>query len=111
MNFSSFIAGDHVKFGFPMAYTLTTLAWGLLTNYEAYSAGGNLDTMLDCIDWPLEYFIKAHQWGGYHLFGQAGSRQYIFPEHVSAIQIKVIQWQFNNKIHFLVVWILPLGLP
>ena len=53
-----------------MSFTLTTLAWGLLTNYEAYSAGGNLDAMLDCINWPLEYFIKAHQWGGYHLFGQ-----------------------------------------
>ena len=25
--------------------------------------------------------------------------------------IKVIQWQFNYKLHFLVVWTLPLGLP
>ncbi len=25
--------------------------------------------------------------------------------------IKVILWQFNYKIHFLVVWTLPLGLP
>ncbi|KAG7169951.1 Endoglucanase E-4-like 14, partial [Homarus americanus] len=31
-------AGDHVKFGFPMAYTATVLAWGLIDFADGYEA-------------------------------------------------------------------------
>jgi len=29
-------AGDTIKFGFPLAYTMTILAWGGLEFYESY---------------------------------------------------------------------------
>ena len=53
-------AGDHVKFGFPLAWTTSTLAWGLVEFRDAYSSTGQLDIMLDSIKWPLDYFIKCH---------------------------------------------------
>jgi hypothetical protein len=35
-------AGDYVKFGFPMAYTTTVLAWGLVDHEGGYIAAGML---------------------------------------------------------------------
>jgi hypothetical protein len=36
----TFAAGDYVKFGFPMAYTTTVLAWGLLDYQAGYFSAG-----------------------------------------------------------------------
>ena len=33
-------AGDHVKFGLPMAFTTTMLAWGAVENRAAYAGSG-----------------------------------------------------------------------
>ena len=52
-------AGDFVKFGWPMAYSVTTLTWGLLEYYDAYQKTGELDHMLECIKWPLDFLLKA----------------------------------------------------
>ena len=65
-------AGDHVKFGFPMAYSTTVLAWGLNDYRDAYEASGELPNMLESIKWPLDYFLKAHS-KKYELYGQVGS--------------------------------------
>ena len=62
-------AGDHVKFGFPMASSVTVLAWGLIQYRDAYQAAGELNAMLDCIKWPLDYFIKAHT-AKFEFYGQ-----------------------------------------
>lgn len=53
-------AGDHVKFGFPMAFSVTMLSWGLVEYRDAYEDAGELSYMLDSIKWPLDYFMKAH---------------------------------------------------
>lgn len=53
-------AGDHVKFGFPMASSVTVLAWGLLEYKKAYVAAGQYGHMLNSIKWATDYFIKAH---------------------------------------------------
>ena len=52
--------GDHLKNGASMAFVTTILSWGVIEFKQAYIAGGQLDDMLDCIRWPLEYFIKCH---------------------------------------------------
>jgi endoglucanase len=36
-------AGDHVKFGFPMAATTTVLAWSGISFQRGYSLAGQLD--------------------------------------------------------------------
>ncbi|XP_039820103.1 endoglucanase 13-like [Panicum virgatum] len=55
-------SGDHVKFGFPMAYAVTMLSWGVLEFDKEMVAGAanNLQRALDAIRWGTNYFIKAH---------------------------------------------------
>ena len=53
-------AGDYVKFGFPMASSVTVLAWGLVEYKQAYEAAGQYGKVLDSIKWATDYFIKAH---------------------------------------------------
>lgn len=53
-------AGDHVKFGFPMASSITMLGWGILEYQNAYVQSGQLDEALETIRWATDYFLKAH---------------------------------------------------
>ena len=53
-------AGDHVKFGFPMASSMTMLAWGVVEYKDAYSESGQLDEVLNAIKWGTDYILKAH---------------------------------------------------
>jgi hypothetical protein len=65
-------AGDHVKFGFPMAATATMLAWSVYEYREGYENAGQLDAILDNIRWATDYFIKAHT-APNELWGQVGN--------------------------------------
>jgi endoglucanase len=65
-------AGDHVKFGLPMAATATMLAWGIVENRSAYVSTGQLDVALDQLKWATDYFIKAHP-SANELYGQIGT--------------------------------------
>jgi hypothetical protein len=42
--YTIFAAGDHIKFGFPMAFTATVLAWGLVDHEAGYTAAGEYVT-------------------------------------------------------------------
>ncbi|XP_052177295.1 endoglucanase 11 [Diospyros lotus] len=53
-------AGDHVKFGLPMAFTVTMLSWAAIEYGEDISAAGELEHTLEAIKWGTDYFIKAH---------------------------------------------------
>lgn len=68
-------AGDHVKFGFPMAGSTTLLSWGALEYYDAYVQSGQLDEILATIRWATDYFLKAHISDGHTtraFYGQVG---------------------------------------
>ncbi len=65
-------AGDHVKFGFPMASSATMLAWGIVEYRDAYASSGQLSYILDDLKWATDYFIKAHT-APDELYGQVGS--------------------------------------
>ncbi|XP_041377746.1 uncharacterized protein LOC121390094 [Gigantopelta aegis] len=52
-------AGDFVKLNLPMAFSTTTLLWGLIRFKDGYVASGELANMYDSIRWPLDYFIKC----------------------------------------------------
>lgn len=65
-------AGNHVKFGFPMASSATMLAWGALEYRDAYVATGQLPYLLDNLRWACDYFIKAHT-APNELWGQVGT--------------------------------------
>ncbi|KAK4324903.1 hypothetical protein Pmani_004489 [Petrolisthes manimaculis] len=64
-------AGDHVKFGFPMAFTATMLGWGLIDFEQGHSNAGQLDYGRDALKWATDYFLKAHT-GYFELYGQVG---------------------------------------
>ncbi|XP_062218219.1 endoglucanase 5-like [Phragmites australis] len=64
-------AGDHVKFGLPMAFTVTMLSWGVLEYGEGVAAAGELAHALQAIKWGTDYFIKAHT-GPNVLWAQVG---------------------------------------
>ncbi|GAB5037246.1 beta-endoglucanase [Nannochloropsis oceanica] len=53
-------AGDHVKFNFPMAWSATTLAWGVHEFYSAWQDAGELENVLDSLKWVTDYLIKCH---------------------------------------------------
>jgi endoglucanase len=48
-------AGDHVKFGFPMAATTTVLAWGGISFQRGYSLAGQLEWFTDCLRYTSNY--------------------------------------------------------
>ncbi|MBE1877173.1 glycoside hydrolase family 9 protein [Myceligenerans pegani] len=53
-------AGDHVKFGLPMAFSATMLAWGAIESPGGYTASGQKDELLGSLRWVNDYFIRAH---------------------------------------------------
>lgn len=55
-----FDAGDHVKFGFPMAGTASVLGWGLLDYANGYKKAGEYENGLAALRWATDFFIKAH---------------------------------------------------
>jgi hypothetical protein len=64
-------AGDHVKFGFPMASSMTMLGWGVVQYREGYEKSGQLDEALDAIKWGTDYILKAHT-APNEFYGQVG---------------------------------------
>jgi len=65
-------AGDFVKFGFPMACSVTNLAWGGIAYKEAYEASGEMKYLKAAVKWGTDYFIKAHPEPNV-LYGQCGN--------------------------------------
>jgi hypothetical protein len=53
-------AGDHVKFGLPMAYAAAQLGWAVYEYRNVFETSGQLDDILDEIKWATDYFIKCH---------------------------------------------------
>ncbi|MEQ4715699.1 glycoside hydrolase family 9 protein [Nonomuraea sp. B19D2] len=65
-------AGDHVKFGLPMAAATTMLAWGAVEYRDAYANSGQLTHLLNNLKHVNDYFIKAHPSANV-LYGQVGN--------------------------------------
>lgn len=70
-----FDAGDHVKFAFPMTYSMTTIAWGVIEYMDVYTAAGELEYALDCIKWGVDWIMKAHV-GKDEFYGQVCQKIY-----------------------------------
>jgi endoglucanase len=65
-------AGDEVKFGFPAAFTMTMLAWGVDDNRKAYADSGQLDYLLSNLRWGTDFILKQHV-APHVLYGQEGN--------------------------------------
>ncbi|KQJ98284.2 endoglucanase 21 [Brachypodium distachyon] len=57
-------AGDNVKFGLPMAFTVTMLSWSAMEFADDIASAGadgeEWRHVLEAIKWGTDYFIKAH---------------------------------------------------
>jgi endoglucanase len=65
-------AGDHVKFGFPMAGTATQLAWGALEFEAGHKNASQHEALLRNLRFVNDYFIKAHPSANV-FYGQVGN--------------------------------------
>ena len=65
-------AGDHVKFGLPMASSMTLLAWGGIDNATGYQKSGQAKALLDVVRWGTDYLIKSHPSDNV-FYGQVGT--------------------------------------
>ncbi|XP_003570500.2 endoglucanase 8 [Brachypodium distachyon] len=52
-------AGDNVKYGLPLAFTVTTLAWTALAFKPELQAAGELNNVHAAIRWGTDYFLKC----------------------------------------------------
>ncbi|KAL1565613.1 cellulase [Salvia divinorum] len=50
-------AGDNVKYNFPMAFTITMMAWGVIEH--GGSMGAELPHALEAVRWATDYFLKS----------------------------------------------------
>ncbi|GMN31596.1 hypothetical protein TIFTF001_003325 [Ficus carica] len=64
-------AGDNVKFGLPMAFTVTMMSWSIIEYGKQMAANGELGHAMDAVKWGTDYFIKAHP-QPYVLYGEVG---------------------------------------
>ncbi|XP_034203275.1 endoglucanase 5 [Prunus dulcis] len=64
-------AGDHVKFGLPMAFTVTMLSWGAIEFRKEITDLAQMGQTLWAIRWGTDYFMKAHPQPNV-LWGQVG---------------------------------------
>jgi len=53
-------AGDHMKFGFPMAFTATVLSWSILEYGDQMASLNLLDHAKDSLKWTTDFLINAH---------------------------------------------------
>ena len=65
-------AGDHVKFGFPMAFSATALAWGAIDFPEGLTASGQMQHLKKNLRFVNDYFIRCHT-APNELWGQVGN--------------------------------------
>ncbi|KAF2313445.1 hypothetical protein GH714_011047 [Hevea brasiliensis] len=64
-------AGDNVKFGLPMAFTITMMSWSIIEYGKQMAASGELSHAMAAVKWGTDYFIKAHP-EPYVLYGEVG---------------------------------------
>ncbi|KAH7405352.1 hypothetical protein KP509_15G067100 [Ceratopteris richardii] len=52
-------AGDNVKFGFPMAFTVTMLSWATTEYTDKLETAGEYHNLQEAIRWGTDYLLKA----------------------------------------------------
>lgn len=52
-------AGDNVKYGLPMAFTITTLSWAAIFYHSELQAAGEMGNVRAAVRWGTDYLLKA----------------------------------------------------
>ncbi|XP_062230641.1 endoglucanase 14-like [Phragmites australis] len=64
-------SGDNVKFGLPMAFTVTMLSWSVVQYERPLATAGELRHALAAVRWGADYLARAHA-GDETLYVQVG---------------------------------------
>ncbi|XP_020205112.1 endoglucanase 13 [Cajanus cajan] len=64
-------AGDNLKLGFPLAFTITMLSWSTIEFREKLAQQKELQNALGAIRWGTDYLMKAHPQADV-LYGEIG---------------------------------------
>ena len=80
--------GDNVVFVFPLAHTVTMLAWSIIDFPQAYQAAGEYKKYLKELKWGTDFLIKAHL-NEFEMVGLIGSpnadhKQWVRPDDPDA---------------------------
>jgi len=54
------LRADYVKYSFPIATSMTLLAWSLVEFSGGYAAGGAANSALSQLRWGADYLMRAH---------------------------------------------------
>ena len=71
-----FVDHDFVKFGFPMASSMTLLAWSVIEFKDAYVQSNEYRVAMDALKCGADYFIKCHT-NPFEFYGQVRIRNFI----------------------------------
>ena len=89
-------AGDNVKFNFPMAFTVTSLAWGGIEYYDAFIEAEQLNHLSQNIRWATDYLVNSFandNRGEYVLYGQVGNGE---KDHQWWGPLEVVHYQMER---------------
>ena len=89
-------AGDNVKFNFPMAFTVTNLAWGGIEYYDAFIEADQLNHLSQNIKWATDYLVNSFandNPGEYVLYGQVGDGE---KDHQWWGALEVVHYQMER---------------
>ena len=64
-----YVNHGYVKFGYPMAASMTMLAWGVSEFKRAYMISNEYRNALAAVKWGADYFIKCHT-AEFEFYGQ-----------------------------------------
>lgn len=78
-------AGDNVKYGLPMAFTITTLAWSVIKYEKELQAAGELENARAAIRWGTDYLLKCASREN-HLYVQVRTN-YVFKKLVNILNL------------------------
>ena len=75
-----------MKFGFPAAQAITTLAWGGIRYKDGYKSAGEWENLLSAVKWGTDYFIKCHT-SDTEFYGQVTLKSLMVHGSITPIQI------------------------
>ena len=59
-NSTKILAGDFVKYTFPLAWTMTMLSWTVIEHGAILEQTGQKDGLMDIIEWGVDWLLKAN---------------------------------------------------
>jgi len=65
-------AGDNVKFNFPQAFSMTTIAWYGLDFAKGVEMAGQTEHLKEAVKWGCDYLLKCHEKGTDVFYMQVG---------------------------------------